>query len=90
MEVRATEVEVVEKEKMKKEKVKVSQICWLQIRCGDKHGEAADMEGQWTWMGGGHGWGGGMKFLEVKVEAGQVGGEGGVVGEFSDIFFRVQ
>ena len=30
-----------------------------------------------------------MKLLEVKVEAGWIGGEGGVVGEFSDILLRV-
>ena len=42
-----------------------------------------------TWRGGGHGWGGGMKLLKVKVEADWIGGEGGVVGEFSDILLRV-
>ena len=47
------------------------------------------MEGRWTWMGSGHRWGSGMKLLEVKVEAGWVGGEGGVVGEFSDIPVQV-
>ena len=49
----------------------------------------ANLERRRTWRGGGHGWGGGMKLLEVKVEAGMVGGEGGVVEEFSDILFRI-
>ena len=49
----------------------------------------ADMERRRTWRGSGHGWGGGMKLQEVKVEAGWVGGESGVAGEFSDILLRV-
>ena len=80
MKVRTAEVDVVEDEKMKKEKVEVGWIRCLWIR--------------WRriWRGGEHGWGGSMKLLEMKVEAGWVGGEVGLWEnllifslEFSDI-----
>ena len=43
---------------------------------------------RWLWIRWRRTWRG-MKLLDVKVEAGWVGGEGGVVRKLSDILFRI-